>query len=207
MLKNFIKLLIILIISMLIGNMAYGMYREAKIGDGPNQNSSEELIETDKLEDIDTNQNIINNNWVENTNQEKNIEKEYKGYVVSAKLEIPEINLETYVLDSDEEEAMWLCPTKYFGPDANETGNYCIAAHNYDKENMFNHIIELNKGDYIFLTDNKNGQVKYEIYDIYKVKPTDTQVLSQKTNGETELTLITCSDYSSKRIIVKARKV
>ncbi len=205
MLKNFIKLLIILIISMLIGNMAYGMYREAKIGDGPNSNLAEEFNEINNLDNhINT---TINQNSTTNNLQEEKIVKEYKGYVVSAKLEIPEINLETYVLDSDEEEAMWLCPTKYFGPDANETGNYCIAAHNYDKENMFNHIIELNKGDYIFLTDNKNGQVKYEIYDIYKVKPTDTQVLSQKTNGETELTLITCSDYSSKRIIVKARKV
>ena len=205
MLKNFIKLLIILIISMLIGNMAYGMYREAKIGDGPNSNLAEEFNGINNLDNhINT---TINQNSTTNNLQEEKIVKEYKGYVVSAKLEIPEINLETYVLDSDEEEAMWLCPTKYFGPDANETGNYCIAAHNYDKENMFNHIIELNKGDYIFLTDNKNGQVKYEIYDIYKVKPTDTQVLSQKTNGETELTLITCSDYSSKRIIVKARKV
>lgn len=205
MLKKFIKLLIILIISMLIGNMAYGMYREAKIGDGPNSNLAEEFNEINNLDNhINT---TINQNSTTNNLQEEKIVKEYKGYVVSAKLEIPEINLETYVLDSDEEEAMWLCPTKYFGPDANETGNYCIAAHNYNKENMFNHIIELNKGDYIFLTDNKNGQVKYEIYDIYKVKPTDTQVLSQKTNGETELTLITCSDYSSKRIIVKARKV
>ena len=51
---------------------------------------------------------------------------------------------------------------------------------------------------------NKNGVKIYEIYDIYKVKPTDTEVLSQKTNGRTELTLITCSDYSSTRIIVKA---
>ena len=72
---------------------------------------------------------------------------------------------------------------------------------------MFNHIIELEKGDRIFLSDNKNGKGTYEIYDIYKVKPTDTEVLSQETNGEIELTLITCSDYSSKRIIVKARKI
>ena len=69
---------------------------------------------------------------------------------------------------------------------------------------MFNHIIELKAGDKLTLEDNKNGVKIYEIYDIYKVKPTDTEVLSQKTNGRTELTLITCSDYSSTRIIVKA---
>lgn len=197
MLRNFIKLIIILIISMLIGNMAYGMYKEAKIGNGPN-----EILTEDEENIIEKNvENIIQNNTKIET-----IDKEYKGYKVSAKLEIPKINLQTFILDSDDEEAMWLCPTKYFGPDPNEAGNYCIAAHNYDKENMFNHIIELEKGDKIYLTDNENGKILYEIYDIYKVKPTDTQVLSQKTNGSTELTLITCSDYSSKRIIVKARK-
>lgn len=197
MLRNFIKLIIILIISMLIGNMAYGMYKEAKIGNGPN-----EILTEDEENIIEKNvENIIQNNTKIET-----IDKEYKGYKVSAKLEIPKINLQTFILDADDEEAMWLCPTKYFGPAPNEAGNYCIAAHNYDKENMFNHIIELEKGDKIYLTDNKNGKILYEIYDIYKVKPTDTQVLSQKTNGSTELTLITCSDYSSKRIIVKARK-
>ena len=146
----------------------------------------------------------------ENLQEEIVIEKileEYKGYKVSSKLVIPKIELETYILDSTEEDAMWLCPTKYFGPEPNKSGNYCIAAHNYDKENMFNHIIELERGDKIFLSDNFNGKCTYEIYDIYKVQPSDTRVLSQKTNGETEITLITCSDYSSKRIIVKARKI
>ena len=205
MLKNFIKLLIIFIISILIGNMAYGMYREAKIGDGPNQGTWESN-EIDKINTLEMNTLTEQTNEIDNSNR-ITIKEEYNGYKVSARLIIPEIDLETYVLDSDAEEAMWLCPTKYFGPEPNEVGNYCIAAHNYDKENMFNHIIELEKGDKIFLLDNKHGQGTYQIYDIYKVKPSETQVLSQETNGETELTLITCSDYSSKRIIVKARKV
>lgn len=200
MVKNFIKLLIILLISMLIGNMAYGMYKEFKIGNGPNSSINEISNQFEILR--------ANMNNVENKEEAKEkILTEYQGYEVSAKLEIPEIDLETYILNSNEEDAMWLCPTKYFGPEPNEIGNYCIAAHNYDKENMFNHIIELEKGDRIYLSDNKNGQGTYEIYDIYKVKPTDTEVLSQQTNGEVELTLITCSDYSSKRIIVKAREI
>lgn len=198
MIKNFIKLLIILIISMLIGNMAYGMYKEFKIGNGPSAGYS---VTTNKLNEINNSTNDIKNVIAEERIQEK-----YRGYKVSAKLEIPKIGLETYILDSNDEEAMWLCPTIYYGPEPNEVGNYCIAAHNYDKENMFNNIIELEKGNRIFLSDNKNGKVMYEIYDIYKVKPTDTKVLSQETNGNIEITLITCSDYSSKRIIVKAKK-
>ena len=196
MLKSVIKLLIILIISMLIGNMAYGIYKEMQISDGPS-NDIENHIEIE---------NVINNVTEEDTVKEE-IEQEFNEYKVSSKLIIPNIDLETYVLETDDEEAMWLCPTKFFGPEPNEKGNYCIAAHNYNKDNMFNHIIELEIGDKITLIDNKNGRIEYEIYDIYKVKPSDTTVLSQETNGRTEITLITCSDYSSKRIIVKARRV
>lgn len=206
MARKIIKLFIILIISMLIGNMAYGMYREFKIGDGPSVSYAQ--VENQIKNSSNAGNKIGKNS--EDLQEEIVIEKileEYKGYKVSSKLVIPKIELETYILDSTEEEAMWLCPTKYFGPEPNKAGNYCIAAHNYDKENMFNHIIELEKGDKIFLSDNSNGKCTYEIYDIYKVQPSDTRVLSQKTNGETEITLITCSDYSSKRIIVKARKI
>ena len=110
------------------------------------------------------------------------------------------------MLDEKSEEAMWVCPTKYYGPEPNEVGNYCIAAHNYDKENMFNHIIDLKIGDKIYLTDNENGKIEYRVYDIYKTEPENTMPLIQATE-KTEITLITCSDYSSKRIIVKARKV
>ena len=199
MFRRFFKLLIVLIISILIGNMAYGMYQEIHLKDGPSENS---LLNTEKTE------NTIN---LEKEEKEikliEKLPKQYKGYKVSAKLTIPKIALDTYVLEEYSTETMDLCPTKYFGPEPNEEGNFCIAAHNYNKKNMFNHIIELEIGDTIILSDNKNGRVEYEVYDVYKVKPNETEPLSQKTEGRTELTLITCSDYSSKRIIVKARRV
>lgn len=222
MLKKIIQLLIIFAISILIGNMAYGMYREAQLENGPsnfignNKQQTEENINstTNTMSNSTTNSaansmpNSTTNSETNSTSEKNNLiprlPNKYKGYEVSSKLSIPKIDLETYILNSQEDDAMWLCPTVYFGPEPNEVGNYCIAAHNYDKENMFNHIIELKVGDNLTLEDNKNGIKTYEIYDIYKVKPTDTEVLSQKTNGRTELTLITCSDYSSTRIIVKA---
>ena len=192
MIRKILRLLIILFVSIIIGKMSYGIYKEMKLSNGPSNISENEKIKEDKESKKVEIEKIV---------------KSYKGYIVSAKITIPKINLETYVFEDYDEDAMWICPTKYFGPNPNEEGNYCIAAHNYDKENMFNHIIELEKGDIIYLSDNENGIVEYEVYDIYKVKPTDNTPLEQNTNGKTELTLITCSDYSSKRIIVKARKI
>jgi LPXTG-site transpeptidase (sortase) family protein len=199
MIKKIIKLSIILIISAIIGNTIYGIYKESIISDTPNKTA---IINENNTELIKNNVNSNEKN--KNVIKEK-IAKEYKGYVVSAKLEIPKIKLDTYVLDEKSEEAMWVCPTKYYGPEPNEVGNYCIAAHNYDKENMFNHIIDLKIGDKIYLTDNENGKIEYRVYDIYKTEPENTMPLMQATE-KTEITLITCSDYSSKRIIVKAIK-
>lgn len=199
MIKKIIKLSIILIISAIIGNTIYGIYKESTISDTPNKTA---IINENNTELI---KNNVNSNEKNQNSIKEKIAKEYKGYVVSAKLEIPKIKLDTYVLDEKSEEAMWVCPTKYYGPEPNEVGNYCIAAHNYDKENMFNHIIELEIGDKIYLTDNKNGRIEYRVYDIYKTEPENTEPLMQDT-GKTEITLITCSDYSSKRIIVKAVK-
>ena len=196
MINKILKILIILIISIIIGNTLYGIYKEAKISNVPGKKSVENGFSIAEFMTGKDN---------EEKSEQINLPTTYKGYEVSAELYIPKINLNTYVLDDKSDEAMWICPTKYYGPEPNEVGNYCIAAHNYDKENMFNHIIELEIGDTIYLSDNKNGKVKYEVYDIYKAIPSNTEALLQNTSGRTELTLITCSDYSSKRIIVKAQ--
>ena len=86
-------------------------------------------------------------------------------------------------------------------------GNYCVAGHNYKKPNMFGELKKLEIGDNFTLTDNWHGEIKYIIYDKYQVKPTEVGVLSQRTNGKKEVTLITCSDYSDTRIIIKAKEI
>ena len=165
-------------------------------------------------------QNTLNNEAIQQLAQEnKNVKKEenkkykkvkianeYKGYKVSASWKIDKLDIDTYVLEQYSKPAMEVSVAKYFGPSPNEEGNYCIAGHNYITKNMFSKLGNLNIGDKLFLTDNFHGNVCYVIYDKYKVKPTQVSSLSQKTNGRKEITLITCSDYSSKRIIIKARE-
>lgn len=134
----------------------------------------------------------------------ENVPKTYMDYEVIAKLEIPKINLETNVLKEYTADGMKVCSSKFFGPEPNEAGNFCIAGHNYEQENMFNHLINLEKGDELYLTDNKNGKITYSIYDIYRVKPQNTAPIGQETNGNKIVTLITCVNYSKSRLIVQA---
>ena len=123
--------------------------------------------------------------------------QEYKGYIVEAKLEIPDIALETYILQEDTEKALNTAVVKIYGATPNHIGNLCVAGHNAPyNTNMFRD-----------LKDNEIGRVEYVIYDIYKVYPEDVSCLSQETNGEKEVTLITCTNDSTQRRIIKAREV
>ena len=142
----------------------------------------------------------------EQTVEKEYIETEFKGYKVSAKLYIPKINLETYVLEQYSKQALLTSVTKFYGGEPNKVGNFCIAGHNYGTPNMFQNLKNLNINDEILLIDTNGNKMKYIIYDIYKVLPNQTQCLSQQTNGQVELTLITCTLDSEKRIIIKARK-
>lgn len=205
--QNIIKTvrgLIIFVIISILGYMAYSMYQEIKV-----RTVEEGSTDSLQLEGISESETVLKS---EGKSEEKTTEQEsfvpvvaeYEGYAVDCRLEVPEINLQTNVLTDYTKSGLKICASKYYGPNANEVGNYCIAGHNYNQENMFNHLIDLKIGDSIFLTDNTNGKVEYVIYDIYKVKPENVEPLSQKTRGEKEITLITCVNYSTKRLIVKA---
>ncbi len=153
--------------------------------------------------------NITNStNNINTTKQyeKENIIEEYKGYDVIAKLEIPKINLETYVLKTYSEEALKISVVKFWGADPNREGNFCIAGHNFKNNNMFKNLKKLEIGDNLFVIDEKQGRIEYEVFDVYKVLPENVECLSQETNGEKQVTLITCTNDSKERIIIKARE-
>lgn len=167
-------------------------------------------IPENPTKNISNNQNTQNNKTKTEKKEQKTYPKEkvvtkYKGYDVIANLKISKIKLETNILKNFSEEAMKVCVTKLEGPNPNTNGNFCVVGHNF--KNMFKNLKELKKGDTFTISDNKVGAVPYEIYDIYTVIPTDTSCLSQKTNKIKEVTLITCTTDSKKRIIVKAKEM
>ena len=133
--------------------------------------------------------------------------KEYKGYEVCARLQIPAIELETYVLKEYSIQALNVSVTKFWGANPNQIGNFCVAGHNFVRKNMFRNLKKLVVGDKIIVTDNSVGIVEYEVYDIFQVNPKEVDCLDQETNGKREITLITCTTDSKKRIIVKAREI
>lgn len=83
-------------------------------------------------------------------------------------------------------------------------GNFCIAGHNQD--GIFKRLDELEMGDEITMIDKQEQSVNYKVTEIASTEPTDLELL-RKTEGKTQITLITCENYSTKRLIVRAEKM
>ncbi len=155
---------------------------------------------------------------ISNTNQNENKTKQQSQsgytYVTDGKIVIPKLGIEYGILDgetdseAETEELLKMSPVKFHGPEINTVGNYCIVGHNYRNSRFFSKVPTLVNGDIIQITYfADNSMVEYEVYDKYTVVPEDVSCTSQNTDGRTEITLITCTDDSSQRWIIKARAI
>lgn len=144
--------------------------------------------------------------------------KEYKTksgatYTTVAVIEIPKLNIIYPVIYSNDtsdkttEELLKISVVKYWGPNANEQGNFCIVGHNYHNKRFFSKASTLKDGDIIYITDTNNKTLEYKVYDNYVVEPDDLKCTSQLTNGKTDITLITCTMTGKQRTIIKARAI
>ena len=129
-----------------------------------------------------------------------------KRYYGLATINIPSIDVTYPVLNETTDELLKISPTKFWGCEPNEVGNFCIVGHNYRSSKFFSKVPLLEEGDLMELTDLSGRTLVYEVYDKYVVEPTDVSCTTQRTNGMKEITLITCTDDSKKRVIVKARE-
>lgn len=128
-------------------------------------------------------------------------------YYTLAVIDIPSIGVHYPVFNITTDELLKISPCYFWGPAPNEPGNFCIVGHNYRNTKFFSKVPTLVNGDIIEITNLKGQTVKYSVYDKYVVDPTDVSCTSQKTGGVKEITLITCTNNSSQRVIVKARAV
>lgn len=204
--KNFVDIFSVTVILGIILGVSINEYEENDVVKNQNKYEAEKTI-IENYENKSTALNEITNNTIKEKleHPKEEILENYNGYSVCAKLEIPVISLETYVLSEYSIQNLNVSVTKFFGPNPNEIGNFCVAGHNFRNKNMFKNLKKVEIGDEIFLIDNKVGKVKYIVYEIDKVFPNDVSCLEQNSEVR-EITLITCTSDSKKRIIVKAKE-
>ena len=144
----------------------------------------------------------------EETQQSESLpELEFKGYKIEGIIEIPKINIKYPIIDHTNEETMKVSITKFWGPQANEIGNYTVAGHNNKDGTMFGKTKYLQIGDKIKLTNLKNETIEYEIFKIYSINPDDVSCVESVENNTREITLITCTNGHKNRLVTKAREV
>ena len=144
----------------------------------------------------------------EETQQSESLpELEFKGYKIEGIIEIPKINIKYPIIDHTNEETMKVSITKFWGPQANEIGNYTVAGHNNKDGTMFGKTKYLQIGDKIKLTNLKNETIEYEIFKIYSTDPDDVSCVESVENGTREITLITCTNGHKNRLVTKARQI
>ena len=139
-------------------------------------------------------------------NEENKINTKFKGYDVLGIIRIPKIGIEYPILDKTNDETMAIAITKFWGNDINEVGNFSMAGHNYYNGVFFANTKKLENGDIIEMTDVRGKTIEYEVFKKYIIDPNDVTCVNSVNKEAREITLITCTNGRSNRLIIKARE-
>lgn len=134
-----------------------------------------------------------------------NIDKSNTESFVIGIIEIEKIKINYPILSNQNDELLKISPCRFAGPTPNKVGNLCIAGHNYADKRFFGRLKELEINDKITIYDLSGNSLDYFIYERKEISPNDLSCMSQETNGEKIVTLITCNNMSDKRLLIKAK--
>lgn len=219
--SNVLTLLLVVLIVAILGIVGYFTYDllNSKSVNANAQTTMDEFQRAITRETIkDDSQNVTTDNsdndplaelseYESNKTQttEKEVEKVYmEGYEVKGTIKIPKTGIEYPVLDSVTKRSLEIAVGIAYGPGINEVGNTIIYGHNYRNGLFFSDNKKLSNGDKILLTDQTGKTITYVIYNIYQTDPSDASYFTRDTNGKREISLQTCTDDSSARIIIWA---
>lgn len=135
--------------------------------------------------------------------------KEYiGGYEVIGNVKVENLGIDTKVLNPIHdgtdytEDALKNGAIEYYGNGINEIGNCTILAHN-DSSNFFN-LKDIKIDDEIIVKDAEGLEVTYTVIETKTVEATDFSGLLPMEENSREVTLITCDEGATTRLVVKA---
>lgn len=171
----------------------------------PEQNTT---VEENKIEENttgDTELKIDNTTTTDNKTGITSTKKTYKGFNVVGTIEIPKTNVKYPILEKVTKKSIETAVAVIYGPGPNQVGNTTIMGHNYRNGLFFSNNKKLSNGDKIYITDLSGNRVTYTIYNKYETSPEDADYMTRNTNGAREISLSTCTDDSSARLIIWAK--
>jgi sortase A len=142
---------------------------------------------------------------VEDTQTASNIKNRLSGQTVIGLMEIDKIDLIYAIVEGTSDENLGVAvghmtETKAIGSE----GNCAIAGHRGGTSGpYFKNLHKLDQGDNIKITDVYGNVFIYKVTKSFVVEPTDVWVI-EDSKDQKLLTLITCQDSGSRRLIVQA---
>jgi LPXTG-site transpeptidase (sortase) family protein len=167
---------------------------------GDEENTAVDVVETVERE------NVPEETTTSSTETTAKTEKVmYEGYEMVGTINIPKTNCEYPILAETTKHSIEVAVAILYGPGLNEPGNTVIVGHNYRNGLFFSNNKKLSIGDVIYITS-ATETVTYEIYNIYQTSPDDAEYMRRDTGGAREISLSTCTDDSSARLIIWAKE-
>lgn len=154
----------------------------------------------------DTSNPLDSINSLENEKKEAANKTYMEGYEVMGMIEIPKTGIKYPVLSEVTKKSLETSVAVLYGVGLNQPGNTTIAGHNYRNGLFFSDNKKLAKGDTIKITDQTGTMITYEIYEMFETSPSDAGYMQRDTAGAKEISLSTCTDDSSARLIILARE-
>lgn len=202
-----ILVIVIVLILGLLGWFAYDMYKQNSANDKAQSAIDEfnqNLKKVKKSKDGDAELEIGN---IVTGNKITSATKTYlEGYEILGKIKIKKTGIEYPVLSQVTKRSLEIAVAKLYGPGLNEVGNTVILGHNYRNKLFFSNNDKLTNGDTIEITDQTGTTIIYEIYNMYETDPDDAEYMLRDTNNQREISLSTCTDDSSARLIIWAKE-
>ena len=127
----------------------------------------------------------------------------YEDNFIIGEIVIPSLDISYPIFSRLDDDTLKVAPCIFYGKMPPESGNLCIAGHNYNNEQFFSLIHNLSNGDFIYIYDMNNKEYVYSVFSNYEVKIDDLSPI-YFSDYQNELTLITCNNVNDNRIIVKA---
>ncbi|MBR0163939.1 MAG: sortase [Lachnospiraceae bacterium] len=110
------------------------------------------------------------------------------------------VGIDLPIIAMYEEEDCWTAPCRYSGSAYNDT--MVICGHN-----MYAHfapLLQMQAGDEVTFTDVNGNVFRYEVAQIYNLKPVAVQ---EMITGDWDLTLFTCTYSGAERVTVRCLRV
>lgn len=186
----------------------YEYYNELLAGEDVDGNfiSQEELDNLDR-DELDYKNSGSNSAIADDVDREISKKGFTNGRILGA-IRIPKLNLKIPIYQGATVENLWSGVGHVSGTSlpTGEIGSHSvIAGHNrLRNKKLFTTIHKLNKGD-VFKVDSLGKEMNYEVVDMIVVEPYETDYL-MPVEGKDKVTLLTCSDFGEKRLLVMGER-